>query len=270
VRIEVAELRLLALEAVRDASRRRIVPAVLVISMLSLLMMDSCTSCSQNTLQDASGAQLSVIHWTGVLSFSLLGLWSIALAGLLAADHLRSIFEDGSATLILSRPVSRVTLALARLSGALTVATAGTLILCLGATFFLVVRGGLPLAPAVAATAAILVSSVAVAALAMTASLYLPRIVTTVLVLGGVGVIGVLNIVTASGRTLSGAYFVLDRFGPPLLSSIVLTLSPWSGQLPPSLTAWDVWLRALLWLIGAVLLLALTFDRRELSRLERR
>jgi len=63
---------------------------------------------------------------------------------------------------------------------------------------------------------------------------------------------------------------VLDRFGPPLLSSIVLTLSPWSGQLPPSLTAWDVWLRALLWLIGAVLLLALTFDRRELSRLERR
>ena len=90
------------------------------------------------------------------------------------------------------------------------------------------------------------------------------------LVLGGVGVIGVLNIVTASGRTLSGLYFVLDRFGPPLLGSIVLTLSPWSGQLPPSLTTWDVGLRALLWLIGAVGLLALAFDRRELSRLERR
>jgi ABC-2 type transport system ATP-binding protein len=270
VRIEPDQLRLLTVEAVRDASRRRIVPAVLVISTLSLLMMDSCTSCSQSGGVDASGQPLSVINLTGVLSFSLLGLWSIALAGLLAADHLRSIFDDGSALLVLSRPVSRPTLALARLGGALAVAFAGALMLCIGATFFLVVRGGLPLSPALTATLSILVSSVAVAALAMTASLFLPRIVTVLLVLGGVGLIGVLNIGSASGSTFSGLYFVLDRFGPPLLSSIVVALSPWSGQLTTTVTPGDVAVRSILWLIGSVALLAVVFDQRELTKLEPR
>ncbi len=270
MRIEPDQLRLLTVEAVRDASRRRIVPAVLVISTLSLLMMDSCTSCSQSGGVDASGQPLSVINLTGVLSFSLLGLWSIALAGLLAADHLRSIFDDGSALLVLSRPVSRPTLALARLGGVLAVAFAGALMLCIGAMFFLVVRGGLPLSPALTATLSILVSSVAVAALAMTASLFLPRIVTVLLVLGGVGLIGVLNIGSASGSTFSGLYFVLDRFGPPLLSSIVVALSPWSGQLTSTVTPGDVAARSILWLIGSVALLAVVFDQRELTKLEPR
>jgi ABC-type transport system involved in multi-copper enzyme maturation permease subunit len=270
VRIEIDQLRLLSLEAIRDASRRRIVPAVLVISTLSLLMMDSCTSCSQSGTLDSSGQPLSVINWTGMLSFSLLGLWSIALSGLLAADHLRSIFDDGSALLVLSRPVSRPTLALARLAGALAVAFAGALVLCLGATFFLVVRGGLPLAPAMTATFAILMSCVAVAALAMTVSLFLPRIVSVLLVLGGVGLIGVLNIGSASGSEFSGLYFVLDRFGPPLLSSIVLALSPWSGQLIATITPWGIAARAILWLIGSVALLAVVFDQRELTKLEPR
>ena len=42
--------RTLAREAVGDAVRRRIVPVIAVVSLLSLLMVDSCTSCGTPTL----------------------------------------------------------------------------------------------------------------------------------------------------------------------------------------------------------------------------
>ena len=273
MRIEARPLRILAVEAFLDATRRRIVPAVVVISFLTLLMVDSCATCSANiAVSGAEGeaARLSVLNWTGMAAFGALALWSIALAGLLAADHLRSIFEDGSALLLLSRPVSRPTIAAARLAGSLAVSVPAALILCVGATFFLVIRGGLPVGPAIVATSATLASIVVVAALAMTASLFLPRIVTVLLVIGGVGLIGVVNVTSASGNELSGLYWLLDRFGPPLMSSIVLGLSPWSGQVIQSISTLDVVLRALIWLFAAVALLLVVFDQRDLTRLEPR
>ncbi len=268
MRVESRALRLLAGEAVRDASRRRIVPAVLAISFLSLMMMDSCTSCSVNLGVGDQPVPVDVLSWTGMLTFAVLGLWSIALAGLLASDHLRAVFDDGSATLLLARPISRPTLALARLLGSLAVSLGAALVLCLGATFLLAVRGGLPLGPAIGATLAVVMSSVAVAALAMTASLFVPRIVTMLFVFGGVGLIGVLNVASAAGRSLSGFYFVLDSFGPPLLSTLILALSPWSQQVPETISAWDVLPRTLAWAAGGVALLLVVFDQRELANLE--
>jgi len=270
VRIEAGALRLLAGEAVRDASRRRIVPAVVVLCFVSLLTMESCTSCSATVPVGDEPQSVDLLRYTGMLSFAVLGLWSIALAGLLAADHLRSIFEDGSATLLLARPVSRPTLAAARLVGSLAVSLGAALILCGGATFLLVGRGGLPIAPAVLATGAVLASSVSWAALAMTMSLFVPRIVTVLLVLGGVGLIAGVNLAAASGNAPSGLYFVLDRFGPPLLSTIVLALSPWSGLEITTISSWDVTGRAVAWALGAVALLLVLFDRRELTKLEPR
>lgn len=270
MRIEPVALGLLSGEGVRDASRRRIVPAVLVLSFLSLVMMDSCTSCTPNVMVEGEATTVDIARWTGILSFAVLGMWSIALAGLLAADHLRSIFEDGSATLWLARPVSRPTLALARLLGSLAVSLPAALIVCVGATFFLVARSNLAVAPAVVATGAVVLSSITMAALAMTLSLFLPRIVTVLLVFGSVGLIGSLNLWSASVQPLTGLYFAIDRFGPPLLSTIVLALSPWTGQAIASISFWDVALRALVWGVGSVVLLLVVFDQRELAKLEPR
>ena len=171
MRIESRPLRWLTTQAVRDASQRRLVPAVLVISVLSLFMMDSCTSCNANVVVQGEPQTMDLSSLAGLFTFGLLAIWSIALAGLLASDHLREIFEDGSATLWLARPISRPTLALGRLLGSLIVSLGAALLLCGGASFFLSIRGGLPLLPAIWATLSVLLSCVTMAALAMMASL---------------------------------------------------------------------------------------------------
>jgi ABC-type transport system involved in multi-copper enzyme maturation permease subunit len=270
MRIEARPLALLTREAVADASRRRIVPAVGVICFLSLLLVQSCSTCTANVGIDGRMQTVDLGRWSGIASFALLGLWSVVLAGLLAADHLRSIFEDGSATLLLTRPLSRPTLALARLAGSLVVSGGAGLVVCAGATFFLVARGGLALGPAFWATAAVTVGLATVAALAMLASLFLPRIVTMLVVLGFVGWVGAANVGAVSGVALTGISFVLDRFGPPLLSGILLALAPWADATIGSLSPLDVSLRAIAWLVASVAVLLVVFDQRELTRLEPR
>ena len=115
----------LAVEALRDAVRRRIVMAIVVLSLLSLMVVDSCTACAAGevtingevrSLNDVAGA-------AGANLYAWLGLWIVVLAGLLASDHLQQTLEDGSANLCLARPVSRTAFAMARLAGALAVAT---------------------------------------------------------------------------------------------------------------------------------------------------
>jgi len=95
----------LTLEALRDALRRRIVAAVAVLSVLSLMVVDSCSGCSTGTVTIDGQAQelVSIAGYGATVTFVVLGLWIITLAGVLAADHLTQTLEDGTALLSVHR-----------------------------------------------------------------------------------------------------------------------------------------------------------------------
>jgi ABC-type transport system involved in multi-copper enzyme maturation permease subunit len=267
VQIDLEHVRLLSAEGVSDAARRRIVPAVLVFCFVSLAMVNSCTSCNadiQISGDDASAA-FDILGWAGVGVFSVLGLWAITLAGLLGADHLSSSLEDGSALLVLARPVSRSSFAISRLVGSLAVSVGAGLIMLLGATFFLVGRSDLPIAPALLATGSAVLSSVCVASLAMTASLFLPRIAVFVLVLGGVALFSISNWLGLVGAQQGEILTVLDQLGPPLASSLAHLLAPWSDRAPEAGVLVDLALRSMLWSVGSVATLLMIFEHKELS-----
>jgi len=255
----------LAREALADALRRRIAAAVVVAALVSVAMLESCTGCTPSITTNGEVHELSELAGpAGLGTFVVIGLWLIALAGVLAADHLRSTLEDGSALLSLARPISRESFALARLAGVLGLAWGAGLVVLGAAAGLLAVRSGLPLLPALLAGLACALGCVAVSALAMTASLALPRAATLLFVLFGVWLTGFANGVGAFG-VAGGWLGTLDRVGPPLASSMALALAPWLG--PEVGIAGDpvrVFARLAVWAIAAVLALAYAFRRVEL------
>jgi hypothetical protein len=258
----------LAAESLRDAARRRVVTAVAVLSLGSLFMVESCTSCTatQIGLEGEPGRVLDLAGATGTVTFAMLGMWCVVLAGLLAADHLAQSLADGTATLCLARPVGRARFAGARLAGVLAIAW-GAALLLLGATaFFLRQRSDLALAPALASGAAAAAGCVVVGGLAMTASLAFPRFATLLLVFPAVGVVALANLASLvrGGQLEPGVLAAVDRFGPPLLTALVVPLGPWleSVSLP---AAPGVALRLAAWALGSVALLAFAFRRVELD-----
>lgn len=269
--VEWRSFGLLAREGLRDAARRRVVPAVVGLCLLTLAMVNSCTRCSP--VVESNGGQLetlAVFGWAGVVTVGILALWCVILAGLVAADHLSSTLEDGSALLVLSRPLSRRTFASARLAGSLIISVAAAFFLLGGAGLLLSIRGGLPLLPAFLAIGATVVNCVAVAALAMVSSLYLPRLVTFLLVIGGTTSVAMANLMSASGMDLGSVFVLLDEMGPPVLSAIVLALSGWSGQPIDGDAGLSVAARLLIWSAGSVSTLLFLFDQRELTHYEPR
>jgi ABC-type transport system involved in multi-copper enzyme maturation permease subunit len=255
----------LAREALADALRRRIAAAVAFAAVLSVFMLESCTSCSSSIningeVQDASEIVKGV---AGVGTFVMIGLWMIALAGLLAADHLRSTLEDGSALLSLARPIARETFALARLGGVLCLTYGATLVVLGAAAGLLAARSGLPLWPALIAGGACALGCLTVGALAMAGSLALPRPAVLLLVLGVVFVIAIANSIGLFSES-SGWLGALDRFGPPLGSSMALALEPWveTDRMRGDLLL--LFLRLAAWALGALALLVLGFRRIEL------
>jgi hypothetical protein len=199
----------------------------------------------------------------GLGSFVLLGLWGIALAGVLASDHLRSTLDDGSALLALARPISRAAFALARLAGVLGLSSCAGVLVLGSAIALLAVRSGLAVAPALLASAGCARGCVAVAALAMTASLALPRAATLLLVLGGVWLVAFANAL-GSFTQLGGWLGALDRVGPPLASSMALALAPWLDGVTITGDPVRVIARLVAWAIAAVLALIYAFRRVEL------
>jgi len=272
VAVEFRELGLLTVAGIQDAARRRVVPALIVVCLLSLMMVNSCTQCSSGaTIQTQSGiGQLDLALWTGVGVFLVLTFWIIVLTGLLASDHLSATLEDGSALLILARPVSRSSLALSRLLGSLAISLGAGAVLQFGAAFLLLVRSDLGFGPAVLAFLATSLSSLSVAAFAMTISLYMPRIISFLLVIGSVTLVSLLNLVSWSGGQLDGVYYVLDHMGPPFASSILLALVPWSDQPIPMDLVLETTARLFVWAFAGVSTLIFFFRRLELTRLEPR
>ncbi len=269
--MDPGQLQVLTLEALRDAVRRKVVLVVLVVCFLCLAMMYSCTSCNgEIELSGDLAKSLDVLAYAGYGLFCVLSLWTITLAGLLAADHLSESLADGSALLVLARPVGRGTFALSRLLGSLGVSLGAGLILLGGATLLLSMRNDLAPLPAVAATLACFLSGICVASLAMAASLYLPRVAIFMLVFVFVAVISVLNLASVSGAELSGVYLLIDQVGPPLASSIAIALKPWSGQLPSGGDAAAIVARLFAWAGGGVVLLLYVFGRSEISKFDSR
>jgi hypothetical protein len=260
----LTQFRTLAGEAVRDAVRRRIVAAVAVVSVLSLMLVDTCTSCSGGELIVNGEVREMAAGWSGTVTFIVLGLWSIVLAGVLASEHLAQTLADGSATLTLARPVGRGTFALARLAGALTIAFATGAILLGGTAFFLSARSGLPTAPAMVASLSCAVGGITLAALAMTASLYIPRIATVLLVFVATGATTLANLLAMFRDDTGGVMGAIDRFGPPLCSSIAVALSPWipGDEVPGSPE--EIAIRHALWAAASIALLQAAFRRTEL------
>jgi ABC-type transport system involved in multi-copper enzyme maturation permease subunit len=261
----LASFRLLAADAFRDAVRRRIALALVVLSLLSLLVVDSCTSCGAGTVV-VNGTEMDgsrIFGWTGMVLYAVLALWTVTLSGALAADHLQQGLEDGTALLTLARPVGRGSFALARLAGALAVSLGTGALLLAGTAAFLRARYDLDVGPAAAAGACAALGAAIVSSLAMATSLYLPRLATVAAVFVGVAVIAATNLAALAGVELSALWSALDRFGPPLGTGIALAVAEWSGRELPA-SAGLVAARLALWaLLGAALLVA-AFRRREI------
>lgn len=254
----------LAREAIADALRRRIAAAVALAALVSVLMLESCTSCSPSIQVNGELREMSELAGpAGLGAFVVLGLWVIALAGVLAADHLQSTLDDGSALLALARPIARDSFALARLAGVLGLAGAAGVVMLGSAAALLATRSGLALAPALAAGAACALGSIAVAGLAMAASLALPRAATLLLVLGGVWLTAFANAL-GSFAEIGGWLGMLDRVGPPLASAMALALAPWLEGIAIQGDPLRIYARLAAWAIGGVLLLVYAFRRVEL------
>jgi hypothetical protein len=257
---------LLVAEAVGDAFRRRIAGGVAIAGLLSIAMLESCTGCTPSINVNGEVRELVEVRGAfGFTTFLVPGLWGIALAGVLASDHLRATLDDGSAALSLSRPIRRESFALARLAGVMGVTgVAGAFVLGTAAGL-LAARSGLPLAPAIAAAGACALGALTVAALAMTASLTLPRAVTVLLVLGGVGLVALANGVSPFAEA-TGWLGLVDRLGPPLASSMALALQPWLEGVQIPGDGVRVGARGMAWAIASVLALVYAFRRVELGR----
>jgi len=232
-------------EAIHDAIRRRIVPAIAVVSLMSLMMVDGCTSCAAAPTIVQNGVSVEipeVAGWTGIVIFSVLALWTMVLAGVLASDHLAEVLGDGTAPLVLSRPVSRASFALARLGGVLVIALVTGMVLLGGTT------------------------ALFTASLAMSASLYLPRIATVMVVLVGVGMIATVNAIGMFQVELGGVAWAIDRFGPPLGTSVATALAPWIAPAEISADPLEVSVRAAAWAVAGVALLVVSFRKQDIGK----
>ena len=257
----------LAREALGDALRRRLVLAIAVASLLSLQVVDSCTSCgSASVTRNGQTVAMSDVAGFAAIAVAIAcGLWTLLLAGALAADHLAEPLQDGSASLVLARPVGRGAFALARLAGVLAIALASGAVLFGGAGVLLHARQGLAWPPVLAAFAAAAAGATTVAALAMAASLYLPRIATLLLLLMSVGVVAAVNVSALLGAQLGGVAALIDGYGPPLVSSLALALREWIAPTSVPGNAFTLALRHAVWVVASVDLLIQAFRRVELD-----
>ena len=264
----VRVFRVLTFESLLDGVRRRIVPVIVAISLLSLLAIDSCTSCASSplTVNGQPVDATAIAGWSGALMFTALALWTMVLAGALASDHLAQTLVDGSATLTLARPVGRGAYALARLTGCLTIALVTGAVLLSATALLMHARAGVPLGPAAWGLVVCAVGAICVGAFATAASLFLPQIATTLLVLVAVGWIALVNLLAQFGAELPGVHSAIDRFGPPLGSALVVVLAPWIQSDSVTGDPAALILRLAVWAGAGLALLVLTFRRIEFGR----
>lgn len=258
-------------EAIQDAVRRRLAYVVAAVCLLSVLVLDSCTAMLPSTVEvngEPMDLGAGVASGAGLVTFVILGLWVITLAGVLAADQLRETIEDGSATLALARPVSRVSFALARLVGVLTIALGAGAFLLGSAAFLLASRHEVPMDPALGAAFAAALGGLALAGWSMAASLVLPRIATTLLVFVLVGTIALTNAIGAATE-LGGLFGFVNDYGPPFASTVIVSLASWLPEAAIEslrINASEVWIRLGIWALMGLAALFYAIRRIEIGR----
>jgi ABC-type transport system involved in multi-copper enzyme maturation permease subunit len=255
----------LAAESFRDAARRRIVPVVVVLALFSLLAVDSCTSCVGSMTSGGAISPSRATGWAGMMIFNLLSLWTMVLAGLLASDHLAETLSDGSANLVLSRPVRRSEFALARLVGALGIAQLTGAVVLTVSTILIYLQHGVSIASAIIAALACAAGSIVVAALAMATSLVMTRVATALCVFFFVFAVAFSNALGLVGLSLGGLGHALQYFTPPLSSAVVVALGPWIDPAVPPVDPYAVVLKLVFWMVVSVGLLLAAFQRQELK-----
>jgi hypothetical protein len=263
----------LAAEALRDALRRRFALALALLLALSLAWVHTCTGIGGDVSFNEQPVDPALLAgFLAPILFSLQALAVLAVAGVLASDHLARPLAEGSAALWLARPVSRGVWAGARLAGALAVALAAGVVLLGGTGLLVATRHGVALAPAAVAAAATALGAVVVAALAAAASLAVGR--TAVLLAIAIGV-PLQFFANAAGLTLAlvqpdtelpGLLALLDRYGPPLGTAVFTATAAWNPHVDVSGVLAPAFGRLALWAAGAVALLLLGARRIEIGR----
>lgn len=259
----------LSKEALLDAIRRRIVAAVILLCLFSLMVIDGFTSCAGNVSLNGEDVQLAEMAGaSGAILFVALGLWIAVLAAILASDHLQQTLEDGSANLSLARPLSRNTFALARLTGVLAVALVTGAVLLGSAAGLLNLRSGLPLGPALIAGAHVGVAAFVCATFSMTLSLWLPRLATMLTMLGFIATMATANLMSFVPREepWTGSLALLDRFGPPLAKAPIAALANWMPVAETGLDPLRSGAALCLWAVLGCAALLISFRRVELGR----
>jgi hypothetical protein len=130
----------------------------------------------------------------------------------------------------------------------------------------LVIRNGVTFGAAVWGGLACALGATITASLAMSASLYLPRIATVMVVLIGVGMIATVNAIGSFRVELGGVAGAIDRFGPPLGSAVVTALSPWIAPAEVAVDPLAVSIRAVAWAVAGVALLVVVFRKQDIGK----
>jgi hypothetical protein len=252
-------------EALREAARRRIVVVIVGLSLLSLALIDGCSSCASGTMtvNEAVVDPGAVGGAIGVAMVSALCVWIVILAGVLCADQLARTVSEGSVWLWLARPVSRESFVLSQLAGPLLIAWVAGGVLLATAAVLLQARQGLEPTPALAAGANALVNATTLGAISMAASLWLPRAAIALLVLGVTVPMAALEGVALAGLPLEGAPRLVAELGPPFLAAPLAQLAAWVPLLGER-SGGEPTLRALVWAAASVTLLLALFRRVEL------
>ncbi len=263
---------LLAIEAARDALRRRFAVAIAVVLALSLLWVRSCTDFGNVTFDQRAVDPALIAGFLAPVLFSLQALAVLLMAGVLASDHLARPLADGSSALWLARPVSRGAYAGARLAGALAVALGAGAVLLGGTAALLAARHGVDLAPAALGAAAAGLGAVVVAALAMATSLAVGRTAVLLAVLvavplqGFANALGLALAVVQPDAALPDVLATIDRFGPPLGTAVFAAVAAWNPHVDASEALLPAFGRLALWAAGALALLVAVFRRTDIAR----
>ena len=264
---------ILAGEALRDGLRRRLAFAVALVLFIGLAGSQTCTNFGAGGI-DINGELVDGKVIGAFLAPLLFGFqaWAVlAIAGLLAADHLARPLAEGSAVLWLARPVSRHTWVLARLGGALGVALLCGAALLGGTGALLVLRQGVAIEPALLAGAATALGALVVASFAMAASLAVGRSAVILIVLLGLAFVAFANGIGLATELahpdveVGGLVGAVDRYGPPLFTAIAGAVAEWNPHVDPGDTFSQSMLRLALWAAGGVALLIAAFRSREIE-----
>jgi ABC-type transport system involved in multi-copper enzyme maturation permease subunit len=260
----VRAFHLLAAEAFQDALRSRLGLAVAGCALLALVFVDRCTSLEGSFTLNGESVDPAMTRAMGPILFGWISLFLLAASGLVASDGLARPVADGSIALWLARPVSRTVYALARLSGTLALAISAGGGALVAAAFLLHARRGFALEPALFAGLVYAASAAIVSALAMTLSLYVPRVVTLFAVMLWILLVVVANVAHMFGASFSGWFAALEHWGPPLGTALLYAMSGWVSVPLDTHDVALVMLRLAVWIGLSAALLVLSVRRLEL------